>query len=517
MALANFFEKTATAAAQVLQDFDLAAFRSLLEKSVIGIAFDSAGATSPEGAASLELATSLLARLYPRLALVTLSAGARPMCRRLARQAKAINPDLEISSSLDQVGACLVVGSTSVEAARSPVYIGSRGWVVRLSSRGPVGSGRSANPFGAGAAACFGAANVFRIVFAAQLPKGKPDGEFTISLFDYAVNTKKPANPALRDVDLGEMHLVGLGAIGNGFVWSLARLKRLTGVLHLIDHEKVELTNLQRYVLTGQTSPGAVKVDLAAVVLKRSGLDVRPHHSRWSDYLGTHSDFRLERVAVALDTADDRIAVQASLPRWIANAWTQPDDLGISRHAFIGDEACLACLYLPDGQKPSEDEVVARAIRMPEAVREVRDLLYSNQPIGPQFVQRLAERWGVPVSVLAEYEALSIRTFYIKALCGGALLQAASASDARPTVVPMAFQSALAGIMLAAEVVCASMNVQRVGVQTTTRINVLRPLGRYLSRPALKHPSKRCLCQDEDFVIGYNMKYGLDSDGASRI
>ena len=58
--------------------------------------------------------------------------------------------------------------------------------------------------------------------------------------------------------------------------------------------------------------------------------------------------YKVDRLLLALDSAYHRRAAQASLPRWIANAWTQPGDLGVSTHDFL-DGACVYCLYLPDG------------------------------------------------------------------------------------------------------------------------------------------------------------------------
>jgi len=45
--------------------------------------------------------------------------------------------------------------------------------------------GDSGNPFGAGAAACFAAANVFRHVFAEQLTGGGPDRQLAVSMLNY--------------------------------------------------------------------------------------------------------------------------------------------------------------------------------------------------------------------------------------------------------------------------------------------------------------------------------------------
>jgi hypothetical protein len=58
---------------------------------------------------------------------------------------------------------------------------------------------------------------------------------------------------------------------------------------------------------------------------------------------------RFDRVLLAVDSAADRIAAQAALPRWIANAWTQPENIGVSRHSFLGEAPCVACLYMPQG------------------------------------------------------------------------------------------------------------------------------------------------------------------------
>ena len=82
-----------------------------------------------------------------------------------------------------------------------------------------------------------------------------------------------------------------------------------------------------------------------------------------------------ENLLLALDSAKDRRAAQASLPRRIANAWTQPSDLGVSQHEFL-DGACVNCLYLPEIRQRNEDDIIAEALGVPERLMEVRELLY---------------------------------------------------------------------------------------------------------------------------------------------
>jgi len=375
MALAEFLDKAALAASHVLQGFDYTAFVKKLEATAVLVAFDASAAKSAEGLTTLELLINLLARLYPTIVLDPLRKSAHSAVPGLTSIAQGINPRVDVRTRVrtSKADASVVVGHTSHTAAKHCAYVGSDGWVVRLSSKNAVGSAQSVNPFGAAAAACFGAANVFRTVFAESLPATSGgDKEFAFSLVDYDPRAMRPANPELGDVGLGEAHLVGLGAIGCAAAWCLARLKTVTGTLHLVDNEPLELGNLQRYVLPCRRDLDRPKVEIARDMFRDKSFQVLAHAQRWGEYLCERRNWTIQTVGVALDTAQDRIAVQAALPRWIVNAWTQIGDLGVSRHNFLSPEACLACLYLPDRKIPDEDELVAKAIGLPQSIMEVR-------------------------------------------------------------------------------------------------------------------------------------------------
>lgn len=512
MALANFFDKAAVAAAQVLQGIDYASLAASLESCVVGIAFDDRAVTRPEGKLSLELAINLLARLYPRLAIIPDSAQAEAFVEGLISIARSINPGIEVGADAAATAAILAAGDTVVKTAVPVVYMGSEGWVTRISSLGPVGSGDSLNPFGAAAAACFGAANIFRLLFGAHLPEGRVDESFTLSLLDYDPQSVEPYNPTWKPINLGESYLVGVGAVGNGALWTLARTPELSGILHLIDHETVELSNLQRYVLTTQRDVDRPKVLLAAKQFAGTNVDARPHQQKWGEYLRGVSGWNFERIAVAVDSGEDRQAIQAALPKWVVNAWTQPGDLGVSRHEFLGDDACLTCLYFPDETGQHQDRIVAAAIGLPEAYMEVRTLLYTNAPIGRELLARAANAMGVPLEPLLPFEHEPIRMFYTRAICGGAVLRLGGTvgGNHQMAAVPLAFQSTLAGVMLAAELVAHAGGLRPPAFPATTKINLLRPLGSHLSLHIRKHRSGYCICQDADYVNAYSGKYGIN-------
>lgn len=530
MGLGNFFGKNALAAHQILNGVTPDTFAGMLGAHVVGVALDDEAAASEEGRTAVELAVNLAARLYPRLAILPLGSPGGPSAtaagdlRTLARE---INPEIELITEPEPVTAAMVFGSTCLHGVRHTVYAGSRGWDVLLSPSEPRGSGDTRNPFGAAAAACFASANAFRAVFGEHLFEAHPDPELTLSLYDREFHGTAADAPVLGEgsIDLGETILAGVGAVGSAAVWTLARVAGLRGTLHLVDPEQVALSNLQRYVLTVQAHAASRvrKVDLAASVLldaqRARGEEavLRPvaHVQRWGEFLRVRGNWHLPRVLTAFDTKGDRLAAQAALPRRLLNAWTQLGDLGVSRHVAFGSAPCLACLYQPRPGGKSDAERIGDAMGLPGAPMEIRHMLQSHQPIGPDFVRAVAARRGIVVEdrieTLLAYAGHSLREFYNEAFCGGVVLRlggTAGSPDLR-VEAPMAFQSALAGVLLAAELVIdAQVPAESTkGRPVRTVIDLLRPLAPHLNPPTGRRRDGRCLCNDCDYLDAYEQKY----------
>ena len=305
--------------------------------------------------------------------------------------------------------------------------------------------------------------------------------------------------------------LVGVGAVGNSAAWALARTP-LTGQIHLVDPEVVELSNLQRYVLCAQSDEGGIKVDIAGKEL-RGGLTALPHKGNVGLLPREANGYKWERILVALDSARDRRAVQASLPRWIANAWTQLGDLGVSSHSFLGEDVCLACLYLENQKTKSEDQIIAEGLKIPQFQTQVRFLLGNGQATGKEICDAVAGAWGIPPERLVPYAARPIRELWVEGICGGGIIPLGEAGPApRELQVPLAFQSALAGVLLGAETV---VDVLTGGAGRRTllrRMDVLRPLGEVAPQPARKAGTGTCICEDDDFVAAYRAKYMAEAD-----
>src|SRR5262249_3206580 len=143
--------------------------------------------------------------------------------------------------------------------------VASAGWNSFLGSvPPPAGFHGPDNPFSAAFASTLAAAAVFQQVF---LNKPLVHQGLDISLLHFGDDITSSRATALYECDVGTLSIVGLGAVANGAIWALARHPALRGSVSLIDGETVELSNLQRYVLTTDSDVGQSKTTLASRAL----------------------------------------------------------------------------------------------------------------------------------------------------------------------------------------------------------------------------------------------------------
>lgn len=489
MALADYFHRSAVAAAQILSGFDEEAIKHRLENTTVGLV-QGGDAQTFEGESCADLAVRILARLYPQLRIDG------PSADSLVKLAKQVNPNIELIEGPVDFNLCIGAadGGEGIN-----IYLGSSAWDAHYSPTEPQPIGNSQIAFGAGAAACLGAAAIFRAVFLDSLDL---QADLTFSTLDLEPEaTNDPLDFDALEIPVGTV-LVGVGAIGHGVLWALSHAS-FHGELELVDPEKLDLGNLQRYVLGQSSDVDYPKVDLGAKALP--GIAAKGHQMPWGQFV-ERSGYSWDRVLVALDSASDRRAVQSALPRWIANAWTQPGDFGVSVHPWQ-QGACLNCLYLPKGEIPSEDEQVALAFGLPERRQDIRRLLVGNEPTPAQLLIEAASALQIDPEPLMAFEGRPLRDIYVEGLCGGAAVPldriGAPAADIH---VPLAHQSAMAGILLAARL---SRNLlgRATSEAEATRIDLMRPLGTRLTTPIAKDVRGICICQDPIFKDVYYEKW----------
>lgn len=517
MSLPRFLDRLVDATAPVLAGLDRDAVRCKLRDASVTLV---GGERAAEGAsrAGFLLAANLLARLYPRIRLQ----GPAELVHAAEGEIIMINPGADVATTTDDATTATLAYETYIDGD-AVVAAFARRWNVYIDDVDDAPPAPAAPA--ALAAAALGVAELFRVVFADDLgPRGRHGrqaGAFNlVTLGEPSFEIAVPDN-----VDVGSFRLVGAGAIGQAAAKTLA-VTGARGTMFAIDHEKVALSNLQRYVLTRDGDIGAVKVDLLRERLAKSGVEVVAAETEW------HARLVEEQLPtlVALDSPEARRGVQASLPGPIYNAWTQPADVGRSRHERFGDEPCLACLYWPEHERPSRHEQIAAAFRQ-HPLRALAYLVHRGIPIGqplptggippiPGFeAPEDAERWlttplvddiaaaaGVDVAELVGWRDRSLADVYQEGICGGALLHLTVGEAPREVLVPLGHQSALAGVMLATEFLVAQVPELRTAraVTVEARYDVLAGLPQVLARPRARTP--RCLCGDAVFRDVYRDK-----------
>ena len=492
MSLAPYYGRAALAAAQVLQGFEPETFKARLMENPVGISVDKADLSTFEGRVTTEMLVRLLARLYPMVCLFD----AADTFEGLAR---SINPEIE----LDQRDPAFVLSVGKAARAQGRViYAGSDGWSAFLSTRRPLEVHDTTNPFGAALAATLAAGKLFRSVFPTGADSWEEEG--SLSALEREGDSLLP-DPGDRVFD-SRIAVVGAGAIGNAAIWALSKLDA-RGRVHLVDHEQVELSNLQRYVLTDMSDVGRSKVELAAAVLG-GGIEPVPAGSEWRSFVESEG-YEWDLVGSAVDSAHARREIQVSLPKSVINSWTQPGDLGVSVHRDFMQGACLSCLYLPKGKAPNEDQLVARALGIPGAQNElaIRGLLFSNSPPPMGLLEDVSGALKVPMERLLPYAGRPLRDLYSVGICGGDILPVAAAGRPPQDLhVPLAHQSAMAGVLLAAALVGHVLGASPSST-SVTRLNVLRPVPSFPYQKANKDPRGICICHDDDYKTAYSKKY----------
>jgi Prokaryotic E2 family C/ThiF family len=504
VALADYFDRTARAASQVLEGLDSERFERQVRSASVGLTFTGAASRNREGSHLLDLVVRLMARLYPSISIDSDDDGAA-MRRQLAALARAINPSIAITKNSADVG--IAVGACRPKYDTT-VFAGARGWDGHVSLSDPQPIADTGNPLGAGAAACIAVANVFRRVFLADWHEAL-DSDLVFSTYSMSKKRTPSSVPSLDWTISDEAVLVGVGAVGMGALWALGRTP-LNGLIHLVDPETLDLSNLQRYVLAERDDVAKTKVELGMRAMGGT-LKVLGHPMDWQTFVSTHG-YRWSWVLASVDTAQARREIQSSLPRWVANAWTQVGDLGVSVHPrFGGPGACLACLYLPEGPAPNDDEVVAKALGIPDRVAEVRTLLHLAKPVPGPLLAQIEASLGLKPRDLAPFQDQPIRDLYVRGICGGGLLPLGGTNAANQDIhVPLAHQSALAGVLLAARLSREAAGRHRTST-SVARLDVQRRVPEYIEQPSLQRHDGRCICEDTDFVAEYRSKYSKDS------
>ncbi len=168
-----------------------------------------------------------------------------------------------------------------------------------------------------------------------------------------------------RMVD-AQVLIVGIGGLGSPVAMYLAAAG--VGRLILIDHDVVDLSNLQRQIIHGDADVGRSKVDSAADTLRRLNPDcaVDIYNERFADGRFEELVMAVDVVVDASDNFATRFALNAACVRQrkplVSGAATRFDGQIAVFDLRSPANPCYRCLYPDSGSEPlscAESGVVA--------------------------------------------------------------------------------------------------------------------------------------------------------------
>jgi hypothetical protein len=169
----------------------------------------------------------------------------------------------------------------------------------------------------------------------------------------------------------------------------------------------------------------------------------------------------------------------------------------------------VACLYIPRTPALNDDAIIATALGIPEVplLMRVRELLFRNAGAPDDLLTVIADRRpDVDRAALMKFSGRSLRSLYREGFCGGVVLPIGRAGRPQADVhVPIAHQSALAGVLAAAALVADAMGFRSVR-SDSLRVDVVRPLPSGVRFQPIGAESG-CLCQDRDYQRRYEAKW----------
>jgi molybdopterin/thiamine biosynthesis adenylyltransferase len=205
-------------------------------------------------------------------------------------------------------------------------------------------------------AAALGAAAVYHHFNRNLLPRYEDQAPLWISALHSSVTTGSIddsahsfAGPTLpSSIDLGKLLVVGAGALGGNALTILSQLKSLRGRIDVVDHDRLDLSNLNRLVAAVVAHLGMNKAELAASLFLGSAVDCFAHVKRYEQLAmaaGVHLPVEAYDLVVAgVDQMASRAFIQSGWPRFLIDGGTGGFSWRVSTFPVETVGACAGCL-----------------------------------------------------------------------------------------------------------------------------------------------------------------------------
>lgn len=422
---------------------------------IIAAGDDVAGSRS--GQHLLWMLTNLLARQVDEVVMITFEIN--PELMVLGGISPLLPQDLQLHLALRQGAVDINPGFTTNDSPPSlriqvgpetalavqplpTFYVSATSWRGYIGTEAATWTCSDGNPVGPYVAACLAAAEVFKMSRGVQPEYGSTPQRLWYDAWHMDVSNQGEDGPALPEDATGiPAVLGGVGAVGTALLHTLYAVPGLKADIIIVDYdpEGIDVTNLNRYTLFGQSDLGQPKASRAAWKLKASGLHITPRDLLWQQWAAEYSKEARPLVMSCVDNNAARHAIQSSLPDVILSASTLDLRAQVIGFERVAATACLRCRN-PVEESHSDESVIA-SLRAADPVR--RAALAAERGVNPDDLEQFLEDPQAHCGLIS-----------------GETLQRFGPTNAAAEHWSVGFVSAMAGVLLAAEYLKRTLQTQ---------------------------------------------------------
>jgi hypothetical protein len=236
------------------------------------------------------------------------------------------------------------IGGKGSASPTASLFIGTEGWISRVAHE-PLNV-KTGNGASALVAASLGSSEVTKLAAGELLPDhgGRWTADDLELLGSFAINTYDPSGLRMGEQSpsghLGDVLVVSAGALTNALIAALLADESVEAHLHILDHDVLDVSNLNRYLLVGWAPAvqGLAKVQWLESFSSERLLITGEQRA----YTSGGSPAPL--VVVGADRLAARHAVQRDRHQAVLNGASEVDLIRVSLHRRDSGLACLGCI-----------------------------------------------------------------------------------------------------------------------------------------------------------------------------
>lgn len=258
-------------------------------------------------------------------------------------------PGFAFSTALpsDSVDLAVVFGGSSVRVpARQSVYVNATAWATEVRPAELASPWKGDDwPIGGIVAGTLAAAEAFKCSMRTLRNFAKDHGMFD-QLYAPANHLDFVMAPAgtPRTVDVGTFDLISGGAISHGLLYTIARVPQVRGNGRVVDEERLDLPNINRYALMRRSDLGTLKTHQLSRLVAPD-ISLLPVPTRYVGN-GIQGERLRSRVLVGVDDIPTRWRAQEEAPQWLGVGATTHWSAMASYH--VRGLGCAQCLHPRD-------------------------------------------------------------------------------------------------------------------------------------------------------------------------